>query len=249
MEREDFSGLGPDLKTVLGAIDVIYPEEDELAEEYLTLLWAHPGFQKALTELREEIEEYEAHGIWLSLDRARKGAQEADYPLVDFAEKWAISPAAAYILTRNSSEGPKLRDDEVFAGFKREARAIVIWESPFGYTLFVPRPVVKEQSKAVERWLSRHKTGPFERMWGRSGSSRQQLRPASLAVLPEFQAWLGGPAPIEIYDKKRVKKRLGLEFLDFVAELERLRKWMRAISPEGIPSKGPSKAWRRYTGT
>jgi hypothetical protein len=63
MKRSDSSDIGPNLASLLGAAAVIYPETNDLVDEYLTLLWAHPGFQKAREELRQEVDELDAYGF------------------------------------------------------------------------------------------------------------------------------------------------------------------------------------------
>lgn len=248
MERFPIGGHGPtDLKDLLGATEIVDIEGDDLDDEYLTLLWAHPGFQTARQELRAEFSELEKRGVFLDdSDRedARKGTAAAAYPLQKFAEKWGVSPAAAYALTRAANENYAPGDDNaLFTHFRREANAVIIWEQEGGYTVYLPRPLTKPRRAAVENWLKGKKMpGRLEKLWGLSSKSRWQPSPAHIQALPWFKRWNDDEEkPVAIWRELQAQKP-DLDLDSFVEQLARLAERMREISENEIRSDRPSKS-------
>src|SRR5262245_57297416 len=193
MEQFPIGGIEPaDLADLLGATEVIEVEGDDLDDEYLTLLWAHPGFQKARQELRAEFAELEKEGgIFLGesdQEAARKDVAAAAYPLRKFAERWGVSPAAAYTLARTADEDYGTDDEDTyFTRVRLEANAVIIWEEEAGYTIYVPRPLTEPRLAATRNWTKgKRKPGRLEKLWGLAGKSRWQQNKVHTEALPWF---------------------------------------------------------------
>jgi hypothetical protein len=241
MKRSDSSDIGPNLASLLGAAAVIYPKTSDLVDEYLLLLWEHPGFQKARGELRQEVDELSEHGFEFDIQETRRGASHPGSPITQFAERWGVSPAAARVMALPSSDLVDLPEDEVFQLYQREARAIVVRESDSGFSVFLPRPVLSQDVDALASWLKEQKSGRVEELWGRSGKMRWQPQRGITAEIARFQEWNGGREATDIWKAGHAKNpKLGHD--SFVQQLTRIWERMREISPEGIRPDRPSKA-------
>jgi hypothetical protein len=243
MERFNWSGVGPDLATLLDAAAVIYPETNDLVDEYLTLLWAHPGFQEARQELRQEMDELEEHDFRFNIQDARRGPGHPGSPITRFAEQWGISPAAAHVMALPSSDLVELPEDEVFQLYRREARAIIVNESDSGFSVFLPRPLLSEDVDALASWLKDQKSGRVEELWGRSGKKRWQPQGGVIAELTRFKQWNEEHVePTDIWKAEHAKNPK-FEHDAFLQRLTRLWERMREISPDKIRPDRPSKAF------
>lgn len=246
MERSPVGGRDPaDLAGLLGATEIIHVGSDDFDDEYLRLLWAHPGFRKARKELRLEFAELEEGGIFLDesdRDNARKGPADAPYPLREFAEKWGVSPAAAYVFTRASDENHDPGDgNEYFEHFRREANSVIVWEDENGFTLYIPRPLTPQKQARVRAWMARPKSGHLEHLWSRGDLVKWTPKRGDPSALAWFERWQYAKEEPMTIANRLIEEGEHVDPETLVKSLTSIWKRMQAISEDGLRQPPPSR--------
>src|SRR4051812_34683541 len=92
--RRRFDSQPPEVERRLENAMVILLPNDPQEEEHIQLLAYHPGFRRALEDLRADFDAVDYEGFDV-LSEARANPSDAPYPARQVAREWGVSPAAA----------------------------------------------------------------------------------------------------------------------------------------------------------
>lgn len=204
--------------------------EDEYDDLHLELLSHHPGFRRAISALREDLE-----GAGMdppeAVRIARHTPEETPYPVMQIAKKWGVAPVDAAALAATEG-GQKL------LAFERSA--IFVEAAPTEYRLRIPGPLTPRRVETVEAWLkeARQRRGEFERR--ALGDKKKPHAPAALrTALPCFDRWLSGETVGFIYASLPPAGNKTPSEATVRKAIRRVWSHLRDISPEGLPERGP----------
>jgi hypothetical protein len=231
-------GLPPD-ESIYYGVSMLCEGRDARQQEHLNFLAHHPGFQQAIPQLAEDLEDTVGARDAKYLSEATP--EDVPYPLVKFAEEWGLTVSLAATLASARRENV---DSEMARA--ADAHAIVIWQTPTAITIRIPRPIISSKVEAVKRFLGRKSMrgvdGPVEKAWNLASGSRTGRSKALEAALPWFDRWNAdkNQEPAAIW-REVLESQPKLTHANFVAQLTRVWERMRVISPEGIREDRPSK--------